>query len=239
MPESFNIIDFFLHIDTHLSALIAIIGNWSYVVLFLTVFAETGLVVTPFLPGDSLLFVAGTLAGSGYLNIVIVYFTLLGASIIGDTVNYWFGHFIGQKVFNKKNSKIFKREYLEKTREFYEKHGAKAIILARFLPILRTFAPFVAGVGKMHYKTFIAYNVIGALLWVTAFTFAGYYFGGLEFIQHIFHYAVILIIFVSLIPALVEFIKYRRGVHLSRTQMSHATYQEMTTTIKDDVEHED
>lgn len=238
MPESFNIIDMFLHIDSYMEAIVGAFGYWTYIILFAIVFAETGLVVAPFLPGDSLLFVAGTLAGSGYLNILAVYLTLLTAAIIGDTVNYWLGHFIGKKVFSQKNSKIFKKEYLEKAREFYEKHGAKAIILARFLPILRTFAPFVAGIGNMHYRTFIVYNVVGALVWVTGFTFAGYFFGGLEFIQHNFHYVVVLIIAISLVPAVIEFINYRRGLHLSKSQMSHATYKDVISTIKDDVEHE-
>lgn len=238
MPEPFEILNLFLHLDKYLSILVDAAGAWTYVVLFLIIFAETGLVVTPFLPGDSLLFVAGTLAGSGYLQILLVYVSLLSAAIAGDTVNYWCGHFIGAKVFKKENSRIFKKEYLEKTREFYEKYGGKAIILARFLPILRTFAPFVAGIGKMHYRTFILYNVIGAVLWVTSFTFAGYYFGGLPFIQHNFHYAVVVIIFISLVPMIVEYVKYRRGLHLSKAQMRHATYQEVTTTIHEDVEKE-
>lgn len=212
--------------------IIQAVGPFTYVILFGIVFAETGLVVAPFLPGDSLLFVAGTLSGSGYLNIVVVYVSLLAAAILGDTVNYWVGHHIGPKVFAKENSRIFKKEYLEKTREFYEKHGGKTIILARFLPILRTFAPFVAGVGKMHYQTFLFYNIIGALLWVTGFTFAGYFFGGLPFIQENFHYAVVVIIFVSVLPMLIEYIKYQRSLRLSRKQMEHATYKDIKKTLK-------
>lgn len=234
--QSADILNFFLHIDSYLANLVGLFGNWTYVILFFVIFAETGLVVTPFLPGDSLLFAAGTLAGSGYLNVALLYVTLLAAAIVGDTVNYWVGHYIGRQVFEKENSKIFKKEYLEKTREFYEKHGAKAIILARFLPILRTFAPFVAGVGKMHYRTFISNNVIGAVLWVTGFTFAGYYFGTLEFIQENFHYVIVLIILISLIPAVIEFVNYRRGIRLTRKQMSHATYKEVVETIEEDVE---
>lgn len=228
--------DLFLHLDSYLPALIDAVGGWIYVILFLVVFAETGLVIAPFLPGDSLLFVAGTLAGSGYLNIWIIYSSLLFAAIIGDTVNYWIGHRIGQKVFSKQNSKIFKKEYLEKTREFYEEHGPKAIILARFLPILRTFAPFVAGVGKMHYDTFVLYNVVGAFIWVTSFTLAGYFFGGLPFVQENFHYVVVLIIIISVVPAIIEFIKYKQGVRLSKAQMKHATYSEIKHTIEDEVE---
>lgn len=237
MFESINPLDLFFHMDKHLATLVDLIGNWVYVFLFLVIFVETGLVVAPFLPGDSLLFVAGTLAGSGYLSITVVYVSLLIASVLGDTVNYWFGHFIGQKVFSKENSKIFKKEYLEQTREFYEKHGSKAIILARFLPILRTFAPFIAGVGRMHYRTFIAFNILGAALWVTLFTFAGYFFGGLEFVQHNFHYAVVLIIVLSLIPAGLEFMKFKKGPKLTEEQLSHATYDEIVETIEEDVEH--
>lgn len=232
MEHLTSLADLFLHLDEHLGELIAIVGPWTYVILFLIVFAETGLVVTPFLPGDSLLFVAGTLAGAGYLNIIIVYVSLLAAAIIGDTINYWVGHYIGPKVFTKENSRVFKKEYLEKTREFYEKYGGKTIILARFLPILRTFAPFVAGVGKMHYQTFIFYNVIGAFLWVTGFTFAGYFFGGLPFIQENFHYAVVVIIAVSLLPMAYEYIKYQRSLRISKSQMKHATYSDVKKTLK-------
>jgi membrane-associated protein len=228
-----SVIDFILHFDKHFLSLIEMVGMWSYVVLFAVIFAETGLVVAPFLPGDSLLFVAGTLAGSGHLNIFITYVVLLAAAILGDTVNYWIGHYIGPKVFENKNSKIFKKEYLEKTREFYDKHGGKAIILARFLPILRTFAPFVAGVGKMHYETFIKFNVIGAAIWVTLFIFAGYFFGMLPFIQENFHYTTLLIILISLMPMVYEYVQYRRGLHLTKAQMSHATYKEVVKTVKD------
>ncbi len=224
--------DLFLHLDEHLSTIIDQFGIWTYFILFVIIFAETGLVVAPFLPGDSLLFVSGTLAGTRDLNIIAVYITLLAAAVLGDTVNYWVGHFVGPKVFSKENSKIFKKEYLEKTREFYEKHGGKAIILARFFPIIRTFAPFVAGVGKMHYQTFLIYNVVGGFLWVTFFTYAGYFFGGLPFIQEHFHIMVVGIVFVSLIPMIIEFINYRRSLHLSRKQMEHATYKDIKSTLK-------
>ena len=228
------ILDLFLHLDEHLGAIIQQFGSWTYVILFGIIFSETGLVVAPFLPGDSLLFVAGTLAGAGHMNIWVVYFSLLAAAILGDTVNYWIGHMIGPKVFAKENSKIFKKEYLEKTREFYDKHGGKTIILARFFPIIRTFAPFVAGVGKMHYETFILYNLVGGFLWVSLFTFAGYFFGGMEFIQHNFHYAVVGIIFVSLIPMVIEFINYKKKPKMTKAQMKHATYKDITETMKDE-----
>ncbi len=228
-----------LHLDKILGQVINTFGVWTYVIVFLIIFAETGLVVTPFLPGDSLLFVLGTLSGSGYLNITIVYITLLAAAILGDTVNYWIGHKVGPQVFNRKNSKIFKKEYLEKTREFYAKYGGRAIILARFLPILRTFAPFVAGIGKMHYETFIIYNVIGGFIWVTAFLYAGYFFGGLEIVKENFHYAVVGIIVVSVLPMLYEYLNYKRGLHLSKKQMSHAKYSEVVKTIHDKVEKEE
>lgn len=228
-----NMIEFILHFDKHFLALVETIGPWSYVVLFTIIFAETGLVVAPFLPGDSLLFIAGTLAGSGHLNIIIAYVVLIIAAILGDTANYWIGHYIGPKVFEQQNSKIFKKEYLEKTREFYEKHGGKTIILARFLPIIRTFAPFVAGVGKMHYDTFLKYNVIGAFVWVTLFLFTGYFFGSLPFIQENFHYTAIFIVLLSVLPLVYEYFKYRQGLDLSKQQMKHANYKEMVDTVED------
>lgn len=227
-----QIIDFIIHIDEYLANIIGLFGNWSYVVLFLIIFAETGLVVTPFLPGDSLLFAVGALAGGGFLNIWIAYVSLLAAAIVGDTANYWIGHHVGPKVFSRENSRIFKKAYLEKTREFYEKHGGKTIILARFLPILRTFAPFVAGVGKMHYETFLFYNVIGAVLWVTLLTFAGYFFGGLSIVQENFEIAIFAIIFISILPMIFEYIKYKRGPKLTKSQMEHATYRDLSDTFK-------
>ena len=222
----------FLHLDEHLGNIIQHFGYFTYVILFLIIFAETGLVVAPFLPGDSLLFVAGTLAGAGHLNIWITYISLLIAAVLGDTVNYWIGHKLGPKVFQNENSKIFKKEYLEKTREFYEKHGGKTIILARFFPILRTFAPFVAGIGKMHYDTFFWYNVVGGFIWTTLFTFAGYFFGGLEFIQHNFHYAVVGIIFISLIPMIYEIISHNRKPKMSKEQLSHANLKDIEKTFE-------
>lgn len=230
----FNPLDFLLHFDDYLAQLINIVGPWTYVILFAIIFAETGLVVTPFLPGDSLLFVVGTLAGSGFLNIWISFFTLLFAAIIGDTVNYWIGHKIGPKVFSQENSRIFKKAYLEKTREFYEKHGKKTIILARFAPIVRTFAPFVAGVGKMHYQTFLLYNIVGAVLWVTSLTLAGYFFGSLPWVKANFEYIVYFIILISLLPMVIEYFKYKMEPKLSREQLKHATYKDIRQTLKKD-----
>ena len=229
-----DIIDFFLHLDEHLSFIIDKFGALTYFILFFIVFAETGFVILPFLPGDSLLFIVGTLSGSGFLNIWLSYFALLIAAILGNTVNYWIGHKIGAKIFNKENSRLFNKAYLEKTREFYEKYGGKTIIITRFMPIIRTFAPFVAGVGNMHYGTFQLYNVMGAFLWVTSLTFAGYFFGGLSIIKNNFEYAVLGIIFLSLVPMIIEFIKHKQGPHLTKAQMEHATYKDIKSTLKKD-----
>lgn len=227
-----EIFDLLIHLDEHLANLVNFFGPWTYLILFLIIFAETGLVVTPFLPGDSLLFVVGTLSGTGYLNIWVCYFTLLIAAILGDSVNYWVGQKMGPKVFANENSKIFKKAYLEKTREFYEKHGKKTIILARFAPIVRTFAPFVAGVGNMHYQTFLFYNIVGALIWVTGLLFAGYFFGSLPWVQKNFEYIIYLIIFISLIPMIIEYIQHKRGPKMSKQQMKHANYKEIEEVIK-------
>lgn len=232
------VLDLFLHLDEHLSYMINLLGPLTYLLIFGIIFAETGLVVAPFLPGDSLIFAAGALAGLGYLNIILLYIGLLAAAILGDSLNYWIGNKIGPRVFAKENSKIFKKEYLEKTREFYEKHGGKTIILARFIPIIRTFAPFVAGVGKMDYKTFLTYNAVGGFLWVTGFLFAGYFFGGLPFIQKNFHYTVIIIVFLSLIPILYEFLNHKFGHRLSRKQLKHANYTDVKKTIEKKVNEE-
>jgi membrane-associated protein len=211
-----EILDFILHVDQYLSSAIDFFGIWTYGILFAIVFAETGLVVTPFLPGDSLLFAVGTLAGGGMLDIWTAYAALLLAAILGDTVNYWIGHYAGPKVFKKEDSRFFKKEYLEKTSQFYEKYGGKTIILARFLPIIRTFAPFVAGVGKMHYRTFFFYNVAGAFIWVSSLTFSGFYLGGLPFVKENFEYAIFTIIALSLMPMFFEYIKYKRGPRASK-----------------------
>jgi len=226
-----EIFDFILHVDKYLAAAINFLGGWVYVVLFAIVFAETGLVITPFLPGDSLLFAAGTLAGGGLLNIWIVYFSLLIAAISGDTVNYWIGNYIGPKVFSRGNSRFFKKEYLEKTREFYEKYGGKTIIIARFVPIVRTFAPFVAGIGKMRYSTFFFFNVLGGFIWVTSLIFVGFYFGGLSFVKANFEYVIFVIIALSLLPMFIEYIKYKRGPKILKKQLRHATYKDVRDTF--------
>ncbi len=205
--------DFIIHFDKYLELIIHQFGYLTYAILFIIIFAETGFVVTPFLPGDSLLFVAGTLSARGFIHIWLLYFSLLVAAIAGDTVNYWIGHFIGPKVFQKKKSKIFNPEYLEKTRKFFDKYGAKTIILARFVPIVRTFAPFVAGVGSMHYRQFIIYNIAGGFIWVTLFVFGGYFLGGLPIIQENFDKAIIAIVLLSLAPPAYEFVKARREKH--------------------------
>ncbi len=186
-------------------------GLWTYVILFVVIFCETGLVVTPFLPGDSLIFAAGTFAARGDLNVVGLFLGLSAAAVIGDTVNYWIGKIIGPKVFQKENSRVFKKAYLERTHKFYEKYGAETIIIARFVPIVRTFAPFVAGIGRMSYGKFLSYNVVGGVGWVALFTFGGYFFGNIPFVRRNFPLVIIAIIVISLVPAVVEILKHRRG----------------------------
>jgi membrane-associated protein len=200
-----QLLDIFLHVDHYLSQIVSQFGVWTYVILFLIIFAETGLVVTPFLPGDSLLFAAGAIAAlpAAGLNIWVLIVVLIAAAILGDTVNYWIGHWVGPKAFSGK-SRFLKKEYLDRTNAFYEKHGGKTIILARFVPIVRTFAPFVAGIGAMNYSKFIVYNVVGGIVWVTMFTLLGYFFGNVPFIQKNFEYAIIAIVLLSLAPAIYE-----------------------------------
>ena len=193
------IIDFFLHIDKNLAIVIAQYGTLTYVILFAIIFMETGLVITPFLPGDSLLFAAGALAAMGSFNIIFLWVLMVVAAIIGDTVNYWIGHKIGRGVFET-NSKFFKKEYLDEAEEFYAKYGGAAIFLGRFVPIVRTFVPFVAGVSEMSYKHFISYNIIGGITWVSAFLLGGYWFGNIPFVKDNFHYVVIIIVLISIVP---------------------------------------
>ncbi|MDD3003215.1 MAG: DedA family protein [Candidatus Shapirobacteria bacterium] len=201
-----NIIDFVLHIDEHLLIITQTYGTLSYGILAGILFMETGLVFTPFLPGDSLLFAAGALAAKGMFNVVGLYFLLITAVFLGDNVNYWVGRLIGQKLFES-NNKLFKRKHLEKTQDFYAKYGTKAVILARFVPIVRTFAPFVAGIGKMPYLKFLTFSVIGSLLWNTLFIFGGYFLGNIPVMKANFEYVVLAIIFVSVIPIGVEIVK--------------------------------
>jgi membrane-associated protein len=205
-----QLIDVFLHIDKHLEEITRNYGAWTNALLFLVVFCETGLVVTPFLPGDSLLFTAGALASLGTLNVFLLFVLLSAAAILGDTVNYWIGKRIGPRAFDG-SVKFLKQEHLRKTEDFYERHGKKTIILARFVPIVRTFAPFVAGVGSMTYGTFLAYNVIGGILWVAACVFSGYFFGNIPLVKKNFSLVVLAIIGISMIPLAWEWWKHRRG----------------------------
>ena len=197
------LIDFFLHIDKNLAMVIAQYGGLTYLILFLVIFMETGLVVTPFLPGDSLLFAAGALAAMGSFNILLLYILMIVAAITGDSLNYWIGDKLERKIFDGR-SRFFKKEDLEQAEEFYQRHGGKAIVFARFVPIVRTFAPFVAGISKMHYATFILYNVVGAVSWVTVFMLGGYAFGNFPFIKDNFHYAALMIVGISVVPILIE-----------------------------------
>ncbi len=214
MPEWLQfVIDLFLHLDKHLTTALEVLGPWTYVLLVAIIFLETGLVVTPFLPGDSLLFAAGTFAALGQMNVWWLFVLLTSAAIVGDTVNYWIGHSVGLRLFHSQNrwlKKVLKREYLERTQEFYDKHGGFAVVLGRFVPIVRTFVPFVAGIGAMDYGRFIHYNVVGALAWVGGFLFLGYFFGNIPIIKENFHYAVIGIILVSVLPMLWEYLKHRQ-----------------------------
>lgn len=199
----------FLHLDAHLADVIRAYGPWTYALLFLIVFCETGLIVTPFLPGDSLIFAAGTFAGMGVLSLPILILLLGIAAIAGDSVNYAIGSAMGPKVF-RAQSRFLRQEYLERTRTFYARHGAKTIVLARFIPIVRTFAPFVAGIGKMPYETFAFYNVLGAILWVVGFSVLGYAFGNVPLVRDHFSTVILAIIVVSLIPGIVEYVRNRR-----------------------------
>ena len=200
----------FLHIDKYLATVIQNCGAWSYGLLFVIVFAETGLVVTPFLPGDSLLFAAGAFAAVGSLNIAWLFMALACAAILGDSANYAIGKKIGQRAFQNPDSRIFKKEYLDRTHAFYEKYGGKTIIFARFVPIVRTFAPFVAGVGKMTYPKFLLYNVTGGLLWVGLCVFAGYFFGNAPVIKEHFSLAILAIIILSILPGIIEVMRHRK-----------------------------
>ena len=202
-----SIIDLILHLDVHLSAIITQYGAWTYGLLFAVIFVETGLVVVPFLPGDSLLFAAGTFAALGALNVWLLFVLLAVAAVLGDTVNYWIGHYLGSRAYN---IKWIKREYLERTQHFFDKYGRKTIFLARFVPIVRTFAPFVAGIGQMSYPSFISYNIFGGITWVALFTFAGYFFGNIPFIREHFSLVVLAIVLISIVPMVVEAIKAQR-----------------------------
>ncbi|MDP9311692.1 MAG: DedA family protein [Chloroflexota bacterium] len=209
-----SVVDIFLHLDTHLNAVAGTYGTWTYLLLFLIVFCETGLVVTPFLPGDSLLFAAGALAAidGSPISVGFLFVLLVVAAIAGDTVNYWVGNFVGPRVFHQQRIPFLKKEHLEKTNRFYEKYGGKTIILARFIPIIRTFAPFVAGIGSMNYARFILYNVVGGIVWVALFLYAGYLFGQSPIVEHNFTLVILAIIAISLVPPVIEFVRSRRSV---------------------------
>lgn len=205
-------IDFIMHVDIYLGDIITNFGAWSYIIMFLIIFAETGLVILPILPGDSLLFVIGAMSvpAKGGFNIWIIYPVLVAAAILGDSMNYYIGHKLGRKAFQSKYVPFINQDHLDKTEAFYEKHGGRTIIIARFIPIIRTFAPFVAGIGKMSYREFMAYNVVGGAAWVTVVTFLGYFFGNLPGIKDNFTYVIFGIIILSLLPPVYEFIITRK-----------------------------
>ncbi|MEW6336336.1 MAG: DedA family protein [Acidobacteriota bacterium] len=202
-----QLLDFVLHLDVHLDQLIREYGAWTHAILFGIVFCETGFVVTPFLPGDSLLFAVGTFAARGSLDLTVAMVSLATAAVLGDTVNYWIGYWVGPKVFHKENVRFLNKKHLERTHAFYEKYGGKTIIIARFVPIIRTFAPFVAGIGRMTYGTFIAYNVVGGIGWVVLIVLAGFYFGNIPVVKDNFTFVIMAIIVISVLPAIVEVIR--------------------------------
>ena len=211
--------DMLLHLDKYIDLLIRDYGMWTYLIFFIIVFCETGLVVTPFLPGDSLLFVAGTFAALGSLNLMWLLVILSAAAILGDTINYWIGNYIGPKVFQMQNSRVFRKEHLDRTHQFYEKYGPITIVIGRFIPIIRTFAPFLAGVGSMTYGKFLTYNVVGGILWIASFTLGGYFFGNLPFVRKNFTAVIIAIIIISVMPTVIEYMRQRRQAKAARTSL--------------------
>jgi len=204
-------IDFFIHLDKYLPKIIESFGVWSYVIIFIVIFCETGLVVTPILPGDSLLFALGSFAAIGAFSIELLLVTLCIAAIAGDTVNYAAGHFIGPKVFHYEDGRFFKKAYLKRTHKFYEKHGGKTIVIARFMPIIRTFAPFVAGIGAMSYPKFIIYNISGGIAWVCLFLLGGYYFGNIPAVKNNFTLVILAIVLISILPGFIEYWRHKRN----------------------------
>ena len=204
-----GLVDVILHLDRYLQWLIATYGVWIYLILFLIIFCETGLIVLPFLPGDSLLFVAGTIAASGAMDIHVLFAVLVVASFSGDNTNYWIGRFAGEHLFRNKDSKIFNPKHLERTHDFYEKHGGKTVTIARFVPVVRTFAPFVAGMGRMVYPRFLAYSFAGAILWIGSLSYAGYYFGNLPFVRQNLSLVIVGIVLLSIMPGVIEFLRVR------------------------------
>ena len=203
--------DVFLHLDKHLGDVIRDYGAWTYLILLVIIFCETGLVVTPFLPGDSLLFACGTLAGAGVLDPHTIFFLLVAAAFAGDNVNYWIGRRVGPAVFEREHTRFFKREHLLKAHAFYERHGGKTVIMARFVPIVRTFSPFVAGIAHMAYPRFLAYSLGGAAIWVSVFVYIGYFFGNLPIIKRNFSLAIVAVIILSMLPGVIEYLRQRRA----------------------------
>lgn len=204
-----SFIEIVLHLDKYLDIVIRNYGTWTYVLLFLIIFCETGLVVTPFLPGDSLLFAVGTFAALGSIDIRWLVVLLSLAAILGDNVNYWIGYFTGPRVFSREKSRFLNKEYLDRTHRFYEKYGGKTIVIARFIPIIRTFAPFVAGIGRMTYRRFTLYNIVGGIAWILIFVLGGYFFGNIPLIKRNFEIVILAIIFISVLPGVVEFLRHR------------------------------
>ena len=204
-----TLIDLLLHLDTHLMSLVQDYGIWVYAILFLIIFSETGLVVAPFLPGDSLLFVAGALCGLGALELYWLIPLLILAAFCGDNTNYWIGRLIGKSLLHRVNGRFIRREHLDKTHAFYEKHGGKTIVFARFMPIIRTFAPFVAGLGLMSYRLFLAFSALGSIAWISSMTLAGYFFGNIPVVKNNLTLIVLAVILISLLPALIEFLRHR------------------------------
>jgi membrane-associated protein len=205
------LIDLILHLDKHLVELVTQYGAWTYAILFLIIFCETGLVVMPFLPGDSLIFAVGALAAKGVLDLFSISILMIIAAIIGDTINYWIGYKLGPKVFSSQDSRWLNRRHLDRTHQFYEKYGGKTIIIARFMPIIRTFAPFVAGIGRMTYSRFLLYNVVGGVLWIVLFMLAGYLFGNIPIVKRNFTLVIFGIIFVSILPGVIEYLRAVRA----------------------------
>lgn len=203
-------IDIILHLDIHLASLAAEYGVWLYGILFLVIFCETGLVVTPFLPGDSLLFAAGSLCAISELSVLVVVPLLIAAAVIGDSTNYWIGRGFGLQLFKNKDSRIFKQKYLDQTEQFYQKHGVKTVVLARFMPIIRTFAPFVAGIGRMNYQRFLSFSVLGSILWIGSFTFGGFFFGNIPFFKKNFTLVIVAIMVISLMPGIISYVQQKR-----------------------------
>ncbi|HEX2825621.1 MAG TPA: DedA family protein [Burkholderiales bacterium] len=204
-------IDVVLHLDKYLQWLVANYGGWIYLILFLVIFCETGLVVTPFLPGDSLLFVAGAVAAGGGMQVEALFGALVLASFLGDNTNYWIGRFIGPRLFSRETSRFLNPQHLARTQGFYERHGGKTVLIARFVPIVRTFAPFVAGMGRMIYARFVAYAFGGAVLWIGSLVFAGYFFGNLPFVRENLSIVIVAIVLISIMPGVIEFVRGRRA----------------------------